>query len=233
MNRRLEEDLERWEAGLVPLAELEERHPRSEVHDLTELHSRLTELGREATPDPELGWQRLSARLPEPEPGIIPLGPSEPKHRRVFTRRRVAVLGLAAALTLTSGLAAADVLPDPAQDAVANVAGHLGLKLPHSDDVADQTSHGEDHGEEVSNLAHSTPEKGCEKGQAISEVASSFAQDHRTSDPGPIPCDKAQTAGGHSHKGGPAAGHGKGADAGATHASDTGLDHRGSHRPPH
>jgi hypothetical protein len=228
MNRRLEEDLERWEAGLAPLAELEERHPRSEVHDLTELHSRLTELGGEATPDPELGWQRLSARLPEPEPGIIPTGPSRRKYRRVLTRRRVAVLGLAAALTLTGGLAAADVLPDPAQDAIANVAGHLGLNLPHSDDVPDQTSHGG----EVSNVAHSTPEEGCEKGQAISEVASSFGQDHRTGDPEPIPCDKAQAAGSHSHKGGPDAGDGMGADAGATHASDPGLDHRASHIRP-
>ena len=224
MNRRLEEDLERWEAGLAPLAELEEHYPGPELHDLTDLHRQLTALGREATPDSEGGWQRLSALLPEPE-GIILLGPTEPKHRHVLTRRRVAVLGLAAALTLTGGLAAADVLPDPAQDAIANVAGHLGLNLPHSDDVADQTSHGG----EVSNVAHSTPEEGCEKGQAISEVASSFGQDHRTGDPEPIPCDKAQTAGGHSHKGGPGAGDGMGGDAGAIHASDPGLDHRGSH----
>jgi hypothetical protein len=225
MNRRLEEDLERWEVGLSPLAELEERHPGSDVHDLTELHHRLTALGQEATPDPERGWQRLSARLPEPEPGTILVGPTKPRHRRILTRRRVAVLGLAAALTLTGGLAAADVLPDPAQDAVANVAGHLGLDFPHSADAADQTSHGE----EVSNVARSTPEEGCEKGQAISEVASSFAQNHRKSDPEPIPCDEAQAAGDHSHRGGPGSGDGVGPAAGAAHASDSGLDHRGSH----
>jgi hypothetical protein len=228
MNRHLEEDLERWEAGLAPLAELEEHHPGPEVHDLTELHHQLTALGREATPGPERGWQRLSARLPEPEPGIILLGPTEPKHRHVLTRRRVAVLGLAAALTLTGGLAAADVLPGPAQDAVANVAGHLGLDFPHSADVPDQTSHGQ----EVSSVAHSTPEVGCEKGQAISEVASSFAQNHLNGDPEPIPCDKAQAAGGHSHQAGPGSGNGVGPAAGATHASDPGLNHRGSHGPP-
>jgi hypothetical protein len=228
MNRHLKEDLERWEAGLAPLAELEERHPGSDVHDLTELHHRLTALGLEATPDPESGWQRLSARLPEPEPGIILLRPTQPKHRRVLTPRRVAALGLAAALTLTGGLAAADVLPDPAQDAVASVAGHLGLDLPDSSDVPDQTSHGK----EVSNVARATQEEGCEKGQAISEVASSFAQNHRKSDPEPIPCDEAKSAGGHSQQGGSGGGHAVGPGGGAAHASDSGLDHRGSHGRP-
>jgi hypothetical protein len=228
MNRSLKEDLERWEAGLAPLADLEERHPGQEVHDLTELHRRLTAIGREATPDPERGWQRLSARLPEPEAGVIPIGPTEPKRRHLLTHRRVAVLGLAAALTLTGGLASAGALPDPAQDAVANAAGHLGLHLPSSADVPDQTSHGK----EVSNVARSTPEEGCEKGQAISEVASSFAQNHLNSDPEPIPCDQAQPAGGHSHQGGPGSGNGVGPAAGATHASDPGLEHRGSHGPP-
>jgi hypothetical protein len=228
MNRRLEEDLERWEAGLAPLAGLEERHPGSEVHDLTELHHRLIALGREATPDPDSGWQRLSARLPEPEPGTVLVGPTKPKHRRMLTRRRVAVLGLAASLMLTGGLAAADVLPDPAQDAVANVAGHLGLDFPHSADVPDQTSHGK----EVSNVARTTQEEGCEKGQAISEVASSFAQDHRSVDPEPTRCEKAKSAGGHSHRGGTGGGHAVGPDAGAAHASDSGLNHRGSHGRP-
>lgn len=229
MNRRLEEDLERWEAGFAPLAELEERHPGSEVHDLTKLHRRLTALGREATPDPESGWQRLSARLQEPEPGTILVGRTKPSHRRMLTRRRVAVLGLAAALTLTGGLAAADVLPDPAQDAVANVAGHLGLHFPHSADVSDQTSHGN----EVSNVARSTPEEGCEKGQAISEVASSFARNRRNGEHEPTPCEKAKSAGGHSHKGDTSAGDAVGGpDAGAGHASDFGLAHRGSHGPP-
>jgi hypothetical protein len=228
MNRRLEEDLERWEAGLAPLAELVERHPGSELHDLTELHFRLTALGREATPDPESGWQRLNARLPEREPGTIIVGPTTPRHRRMLTRRRVAVLGLAAALTLTGGLAAADVLPDPAQDAVASVAGHLGLDFPHSADGTDQTSHGE----EVSDVARATPEEGCEKGKAISEVASSFARNHRNVDPEPTKCDKAMSAGGHSHQGDTSGGDAVGSGAGAGHASDSGLDHRGSHGPP-
>jgi hypothetical protein len=228
MNRRLEEDLERWEAGLAPLAELEELHPGSEVNDLTELHFRLTALGREATPDPGSGWQRLNARLQAREPGTILVGPTKLRRRRMLTRRRVAVLGLAAALTLTGGLAAADVLPDPAQDAVASVAGHLGLDFPHSADVADQTSHGE----EVSNVARTTPEEGCEKGQAISEVASSFARNHRSGDLESTTCDKAKSAGGHSNQGGTGGGNAVGPDAGAAHASDSGLDHRGSHGRP-
>jgi hypothetical protein len=207
----------------------EERHPGQDVHDLTELHRQLTALGREATPDPERGWQLLSAHLPEREPNVIPIGPTEPRRRHLLTRTRVAVIGLAAALTLTGGLAMAGVLPDPAQDALANVAGHLGLHLPHSADVTDQTSHGK----EVSNVARSTPAEGCEKGQAISEVASSFAQQNRRNgDPEPISCDTAQGAGGHSGDGGSESGQGVGPAGGSTHSSGSGADNRGSHGPP-
>jgi hypothetical protein len=229
MNRRLEEDLERWDAGLAPLAEIEERHPGQDVRGLTELHRRLATLTGEATPDPEGGWQRLSARLPERERDVILVGPSEPKRRHVLTRTRVAVLGLAAAFMLTGGLAAAGVLPGPAQDAVATVAGHLGLHFPHSADVPDQTSHGK----EVSNIARSTPAEGCEKGQAVSEVASSFAQQNRRNgDHEPVPCDKSQGAGGHSGDGGSGSGQGVGPARGSTHVSGSGGDHRGSHGPP-
>jgi hypothetical protein len=225
MNRRLEEDLERWEAGLAQAAELEERHPGPDVHEIMELHTQLKALGREATPDPEPGWHRLSARLPEREPASVLTEPSHSRHR---LRRRVAVVGLAAALMLTGGLAAADVLPGPAQDAVANLAGHLGLHLPHSPEVPDDATHGK----EVSDVARSTPKEGCEKGQAVSEVASSVGQDHRLGDPQPSPCDEVQAAGG-SHQSAQGAGKGKGPGAGAAHApDDPGLEHRGDHGPP-
>ena len=61
------------------------------------------------------------------------------------SRRRLAVAaaGVAVALGATSGLAAANMLPAPAQDAVAATAEVFGVDLPSSDDVPDTTPGGE------------------------------------------------------------------------------------------
>lgn len=69
----------------------------------------------------------------------------------------------------------AGALPAPAQDAVANMAGHLGLELPHADEHPPATTHGA----EVSDLARSTTAEGCAKGQAIAAAASVKAAAHR------------------------------------------------------
>lgn len=94
---------------------------------------------------------------------------------RTLTPRRAAVLALAAAMTLTGGLAWAGALPPAAQDAVAGVASHLGLDLPSSDDRPEAA----DHGREVSEVAHDPNLEGCEKGQAVAAVASEPSQAHR------------------------------------------------------
>jgi hypothetical protein len=86
----------------------------------------------------------------------------------------------------------AGALPAPAQDAIANVAGRLGFDLPHASEPSDVTSHGE----EVSNFTHSTDAEGCEKGKAVSALASAPAEDHRRNPADtPDPCRKTGTGG--------------------------------------
>ncbi len=198
MNPRLEEDLERWETGTLSLAKIEERHPDQDVGGLIELHHGLTTLALEATPDPQRSWDRLGPRLPERALDPVLISMSRRDRRRGLTRRRVAVLALAAVLILTGGLAGAGVLPAPVQDAIANVAGHLGLHLPAPADLPGQTSHGKG----VSHAARSTSAEGCKKGQAVSAVASSSGQAHRRSTVDqPSRCQKPEAAGGPSARG--------------------------------
>jgi hypothetical protein len=57
-----------------------------------------------------------------------------------------ATAGAVAAVLATGGLAAANTLPGPAQDAVAFVAGTVGIDLPHADDHGnDKVKDGMDH----------------------------------------------------------------------------------------
>lgn len=56
------------------------------------------------------------------------------RRRRVGRGLRVAAVGLAASLALVLGLGVAGALPRPVQDAVARVAGLVGLDLPDSDE---------------------------------------------------------------------------------------------------
>ena len=174
MNPDLEEDLQRWEARTASLDEIEALHPGQDVRGLAELHARLGLLTQEATPDPQAGWELLQNRLPE-KPSFVRIDRRGGRRRYPRTRKQVVVLALAAALMLTSGLAVAGALPAPVQDAIANVAGRLGFNLPHASEPSDVTSHGE----KVSNSAHSTDAEGCEKGKAVSALASAPAEDHR------------------------------------------------------
>jgi hypothetical protein len=190
MNPDLEEDLQRWEARTASLDEIEALHPGQDVRGLAELHARLGLLTQEATPDPQAGWELLQNRLPEKVPSYVRIDQQGRRRRYPRTRRRVAILALAAALMLTSGLAVAGALPAPAQNAIANVAGRLGFDLPHASEPSDVTSRGE----EVSNFAHSTDAEGCEKGKAVSALASALAEDHRRNPAdAPDPCQKTGT----------------------------------------
>jgi len=137
-----------------------------------------------AEPAPEVAARHLAAMAAAaggPELGQASTLPRRTS-MRTLTRRRIAVLGLAAGLTLTGGIAAAaaGVLPGPAQDAMASVASRVGITLPHSTDASSgdatsQTTHGAD----VSSVAQSTSLQGCDKGQAIAAVASSPSLSHR------------------------------------------------------
>lgn len=94
---------------------------------------------------------------------------------RSTIRRRAAVLALAAAMTLTGGLAWAGSLPGPAQDAIAGLANHIGIDLPSSEDRPPAAQHGA----EVSETARDSSLQGCEKGQAVAAVASERSLEHR------------------------------------------------------
>ncbi len=202
MNETLERDLERWEAGAISSGEIQALHPGVDVASLIELHEELTLLSREPTPDAGPGWEQIRGRLPIPLAGAAVIDPPTRRSKRALTRRRVAVLGLAAALTLTGGLAAAGVLPQPAQDAIASVADHLGLHLPNSTEPPDNTSQGPDnafHGREVSETARSDSSRGCEKGRAVSAVASAGAKGAGHAVDRPDPCQTTAGGGGGGH----------------------------------
>ncbi|MGA9159634.1 MAG: hypothetical protein WB297_02045 [Actinomycetota bacterium] len=191
MNPDLEQDMQRWEARTASLDEIEALHPGQDVGGLAELHARLGLLTQEATPDPQAGWELLQNRLPEKVPTFVHIDRPGGRRRYPRTRKRAVVLALAAALMLTSGLAVAGALPAPVQDAIAILAGRLGFDLPHASEPSDVTSHGE----KVSNFAHSTDTEGCEKGKAVSALASAPADDHRRNPADtPDPCQKMGTS---------------------------------------
>lgn len=121
-----------------------------------------------------------------------------PGARSLSTARRRAVAGLAAAFTLSTGLAAAaGALPDPAQKAASSVLGSVGISVPGPDTAADASaedteddegdtgSEGTDdegtptdgrsegtHGAEVSGVARTTDATGRDKGREVCTVAS-------------------------------------------------------------
>jgi hypothetical protein len=111
--------------------------------------------------------------------------------RRAARRRRLASMPLAAALVLGTGLAwGAGTLPEPASDraeeavAAAQERGDAG-----SEPDGAEGFEGAAHGEEVSAVAKDDSLQGCEKGRAVSEVASSKGN---VQGPGHDPCAKGQ-----------------------------------------
>jgi hypothetical protein len=112
---------------------------------------------------------------------------------RLFTKQRTTVVGLSVAFTVAMGLAgftapAVPTLPDAA------------LQHRHDASLPDKAGGGgaEDanaHGKAVSELARSL-EGGCEKGQAISALASSKSLGHRQDvKPKHDPCTSSETRG--------------------------------------
>lgn len=114
--------------------------------------------------------------------------------------------GVAALLGLAGGLAAADLLPDPAQHLVSQLIAHTGVDVPdphdnngkageqgHNDD-GDVGTQSNEHGKTVSSAAQSDEFEGCEHGQAVRDVA---LGDTNPGDPDPQgppdghdPCDQ-------------------------------------------
>jgi hypothetical protein len=95
--------------------------------------------------------------------------PSHGRSRQTKTlSHRVKLAGVVVLGTLagSTGLAAAGVLPDPAQDALSGVLERVGISLPASD------THPASSGEEISGIATSTTSTGVAKGAEVSTAAS-------------------------------------------------------------
>jgi hypothetical protein len=83
---------------------------------------------------------------------------------------------------LSGGVASAatGTLPDPAQDVASTAVSHVGLHIPKSD----KKEHPENHGKDVSTVAHDPANKGADHGAAVCAVASrgkcKAGEDHAT-----------------------------------------------------
>ena len=82
------------------------------------------------------------------------------------SRAKIGGLVVVGALVGSTGLAAAGVLPDAAQDAFSHVLDKVGITVPAGSD------HPASSGEELSGIATTTDATGAEKGAEISSVAS-------------------------------------------------------------
>ena len=94
--------------------------------------------------------------------------PSDRRSRKMSRMHHLKVGGLVVvgALVGSTGLAAAGVLPDAAQDAVSNVFDRVGITIPASGDHPATT------GDEISQIATTTDATGVDKGAEISSAAS-------------------------------------------------------------
>jgi len=117
----------------------------------------------------------------------------EPRTSPVRNKRRIvstASATLVGSLSLFTGLAAANALPDAAQSVASDVLSHVGVTVhdpnahagTHPDTRGKSTDHTEEapttpttgtgKGSDISQLAHTTPSTGVDKGAAISTEAS-------------------------------------------------------------
>jgi hypothetical protein len=88
--------------------------------------------------------------------------------------RRVIAAAIVAALMTLPGLAAANVLPDPAQHAVSSVLDKVGISVPagNEDHPGNTGEHPASTGPEISGIATTTDATGVAKGAEISSIAS-------------------------------------------------------------
>lgn len=141
--------------------------------------------------------------------------------------RRVIAAAVVAALMTLPGLAAANVLPDPAQHAVSSVLDKVGISVPagSEDHPGNTGEHPASTGSEISGIATTTDATGVAKGAEISSVASggkSQAGQHgKASDAphGPPPQAPGHGHSGQSGQSGDAPPNRGPSDAGSEHAS--------------
>jgi hypothetical protein len=121
--------------------------------------------------------------------------PSDGRSKKMGSRsRRVKVGGLVivGALVGSTGLAAAGVLPDAAQDAFSSVLDRVGITVPAGSDRPAAS------GEEISEIATTTDAAGVDKGAKISSEASggmSQAGQHASAHGSAVPAPGVESAG--------------------------------------
>ena len=108
-----------------------------------------------------------AARVVSPTTPHSP-GPSTRRSavRSRFFRVKIAGLVVAGTVLGTSGLAAAGVLPDAAQNAASSVLSSIGISVPAADEHPAST------GTDISGIATTTGATGVDKGAEISSIAS-------------------------------------------------------------
>jgi hypothetical protein len=178
-----------------------------------------------------------------------------PRRKTVLTKAKIAAAGLAGALSLTSGLAAANALPGAAQSVASDALAKIGVSVPspndhagnhpnvrgksgdHHDSTADANSDNpnkptDNKGAEISNLARNTDATGADKGAVISNTASDgkshAGEDHgQPATAGPPASTPAPT----TTVPGPNNGANATADQHSGGASSAGAGNADSHRP--
>ena len=122
---------------------------------------------------------------------------------RKRAKKRAATVALAATLILGAGIAAALTLPeqaaDRAKERVAGVQLPEDAKGPGNGRAGASAQTASDHGKAVSEAARDDSTTGCEKGRAVSEIASSKADEHRKNPPkesDPCTANEGSNAGG-------------------------------------
>lgn len=147
-------------------------------------------------PSPEIAARHLAAMARASRPREVGSTASRAPgflRRRVLSRRRLTAMVLAAALLLVAGLAAAMTLPkkaaEPAHDTVPSTAPSV---TPTAKDLPPAAAHGQG----VASVATDHSLIGCEKGQAVSDIASAKGAENRK---GPAkrkdPCDRHESRG--------------------------------------
>jgi hypothetical protein len=137
-------------------------------------------------PGPLAGEQVAVAAVVEAIRAAQPATSPASRRKSVFTKAKLAAAGLAGAVSLTTGLAAANALPGAAQEAASDALAKVGISVPspnsHSNGHADSRGKSARHHDSSSATSGNGPGVGScageAHGDAVSAVAKSNANAH-------------------------------------------------------
>jgi hypothetical protein len=153
-------------------------------------------LGLLEAPPPETAAKHVAAMVSaahEVRLGLATVPAARRRSMRLFTRRRLAGLALAATLVLGAGIAAAITLPERAADRAKEVVPTAAPpETPGREGLPEQA----DHGQAVASVATDPSLQGCEKGQAVAATASAKAAEVRNNPAKTVdPCIRSEIQG--------------------------------------